>query len=336
MIKLAVIGGGVFSWSFLWQLSHCISHSKLGKNIEITLMDGSTNFSPCSLNSTALVARRAEGFGVSALGDLIQSSWQWWCHQHQLHQWIPTQGVSLSPLYYHQPAHLNRVPYLQQLSAVKAFHHMDTLKVEPAFLINPNLWLWYLQDQAKKNFATLGIMFKHQLESVSSINSFNNEVVINKDLKHFDYLILQPGAYKIQNFEIVEKEEVIYGSFLEFTNYLENYKSSFSFSSHYQLYYHKHESLLQLGIYSSKEVSASDEWSQLQHLYYQAKQDGWPLPPLESASKKVGLRHKLKKRLPIIGRKNNCFYHLGGYKIGYLVSLFQSRQLINLLLKELR
>lgn len=332
MKKLAVVGGGVFSWSFLWQLSQSHHHIPL----EITLLDGSQYYPPCSLSSTALVARRAQGFGISPLGDLIQDSWQWWCHQFQVHHWTEKQGVTLSPLYYNQQAHLKRTQYLEQLNSVRFSPSENLVKVEPSFLINPHLWLEYLQEQTKKNFHNQGITFNHQFAKVTAINSQNNEVIVNQEIYHFDYLVVQPGAYQISNLEIVEKEEVIFGSYLEFSNVIQNFKTSFSFSSHYQLYYQKFEQILKLGIYSSKETSDLEEWNQLQSLYLLALQEGWSLPPLETATKKIGLRHKLKKRLPVIGRINNCFYHLGGYKIGYLVSLFQSRQLINLLYKNLQ
>lgn len=335
-MRLIIVGGGVFTWSFLWQLSK----HKLNNLSHITILDGSKFFSPCSLNSTALVAKRANQFGTSELGDLIQNSWSWWQYLVMTHQWDSKQGVVSAPLIYFKSAHPKRENYLNSLpifrerilfpSELKNFD----FAVEPSYLVDPMKWMLYLKDSGFENLEQQGITYEHLEECATEVNNMLATVKTQNQLFSADVLVLQPGAYKVGSQKLVEKEEIIYGSFMDFNELPNFYPLSFSFSSSYQLYYNYSESRLQLGIYSSKELNLSLEQESLFQYYSHAKNDGWKIPNFESAKIKRGLRLKLKKRLPIIGKDQKCYYHLGGYKIGYLVSLFQSNQLVNMFMKD--
>lgn len=334
MIKIGIVGGGVFTWSFLWQFSQL--SAKYKNNISVTLFDGHNIKSSCSLNSTALVARRAQSFGVSPLGDLIQKSWCWWMHTIEKFQLQSQHGVTLAPLFYNEQAHGRRLPYLQQLPSLNQLFHLHKVhRIETSLLIDPLPWLKFLQKQTILNFKINQVNFVQQEVDVDSISIERQEIAIREHKSTYDFLVIQPGAYKITGFNVLAKEEVVYGSYLEFEKLSTSYPQSFSYSSDYHLYYRKHLQNLQLGIFSSLERSEEMEWLSLQKLYAQVAQDGWTLPPIELAQKKWGARHKIKHRLPVVGKLQRCFYHLGGYKIGYLSSLYQSQQLALMLLKDL-
>lgn len=335
-MNILIVGGGIFTWSFLWQLSkHTTSFIS-----SITLLDGSLRYPPCSLNSTGLIARRGNQFAVSELGDLIQDSWNWWEYNYALYQLGPKQGVTYAPLLYLNSTLLKRSNHLQSLSPCTGDTKLpqqlrvDAVSMERCLMIDPVKWLNFLQISTVENFTRRKIKFEHVLESVQSIDLDMAQAVTGKNTYNAQKIILQNGAYKLVTLPQIEKEEIVYGAFLEFENLSDWRNESFSFSSTYQLNYNKMSQHLQIGIFSATKSNQSEVESVLLQLYNTASQEGWDLPPHHQAKILIGARLKLKKRLPVIGKEKNCYYHLGGYKIGYLVSLFQSQQLINLMLND--
>ncbi len=338
-MNIAVVGGGIFSWAFLREFSRLISVQRSQSQqqcLQINMYDGSLAKSPCSYNSTALVARRAGSYGISPLGDLIQNSWNWWIHHYVTMQLGEKQGVILAPLVYHQASHQKRLPYMESLPVSNfSFLKEGLHRVEPSFLIHPPVFIKYLKEEFKKNMKELSIAWNIHHTHIDSVDVNQNKIFEQQNVHQFDLLVIQPGAYKVNGLSLLEKEEVVYGSFLEFKD-VENFSMrSFTYSSEYHLYYRLPQKSLQIGIFSSKETSEENEWKNLEQLYDNALQDGWRLPKFSLAHKITGARHKIKNRLPVIGQYQNCYYHLGGYKIGYLVSLYQAKKLAHMVLSAL-
>lgn len=336
-MQITVVGGGIFTWSFLWQLSRL----ELPFSLSITLIDGSSFKPACSFNSTALIARRSHLYGISPLGDLIQDAWNWWEHLAHNFQWTSVQGIQKIPLIYYNNAHVKKKTYIDSLNIYNGNLNLPSfvkstslLSVEPAYMVDPVRWLDYLKHQSLKNFKQQNVSFKQIYENVVSMNIQQSIVQTPNNFYKSDKLFIQTGAYILPDVSLVEKQESIFGFYLEFKTRSSWQDKSFSFSSNYQLYYNQMEERLQLGIYSSKEINEKLEEENLFHLYQLAINDGWDLPDLHHALVKKGERHKLKKRLPVWGKKENCYYHLGGYKIGYLVSMFQSHELLKCFLKD--
>jgi len=336
-LNIAVVGGGIFSWAFLWEFSQLMGY-KIYPNhpIQLTFYDGSQIKPACSHHSTALVARRAGNYGISNLGDLIQHSWNWWVHNYVTKGLGEKEGVLLAPLIYHQASHQKRFSYMESLPEIgSSFFKEGAHRSEPSLLINPSIFLQYLKKEFNKNIRSLPIVWDILHTNVNYIDLTQRKIFEQKNVHYFDLVVVQPGAYKIDGLTLLEKEEVVYGSFLEFSKVENFYERSFTYSSEYHLYYRLPQKNLQLGIYSSKENSEENEWKNLQQLYESALQDGWCLPDFTSANKITGARHKIKNRLPVIGQYQNCYYHFGGYKIGYLVSMYQARKLARMVLSAL-
>lgn len=339
-MKILVVGGGVFTWSFLWQLSQ-LSDTQIS---EITLIDGSAFIPACSLNSTAIVAARGNEFGISELGDLIQKSWSYWNYLYALNNWTDKQGVQLTPLIHQFQATSKRKNYLSILPNNLHSHlgYLPTnlqntdFAIEASFMIDPNLWLTYLANESKHKFNSMHIKFNHLQDTVIEVNSNANSVSTQTKTYTADSIIFQTGASAIKGMDFVEKQEKVYGSYLEGSsaNLGIDFHRSFSFSGQYNLYYNHLEKKIMLGIYSSKESEIQDTTENLLKIYKQAIFDGWCLPAFNQFKILSGARLKLKKRMPVVGKANRFYYHLGGYKIGYLVSLFQAKELINEMIKD--
>lgn len=333
--KIIIVGGGIFTWSFLWQLSLVIK-----SRVSITLYDASKEFPPCSINSTALVARRGNHWGASELGDLIQNSWNWWNYIKTTYQWGEKEGVVDSLLFYQASGDSRRYNYLEQLpkGICPLPNLQNRLAFEPAIQILPETFLSYLKNQTCKMFSQKNVSFVHVNKKVHSfcpkLPSIQDEDG-NKDAAKI--LVLQPGSYAQDLFSShseLKKNigKTVYGSFWEASciSTLDPLQErTFTVTNdHYHFYYHGKQAKIQLGIESYEEPTHEVAVRGLKLRYDLATRDGFILPDFEQGIIKIGSRHKLSKRLPRLGEVENCFYHLGGYKIGYLVSLYQAQKLV--------
>ena len=146
MTTLAIIGSGIVGRSLLYTLA------KDQKSFEkITLISGDNFTSPCTLNSTAIVAPRGVTPGTSPLGDLLYDGYQTFAeHYHK-----------------DQPAGVEFIPQITaatvNLDSFKTRYPSATLKkellkeealmiVEEAYLVDPVTYCDWLLSKAREHY----------------------------------------------------------------------------------------------------------------------------------------------------------------------------------------
>lgn len=344
-MKIGIVGGGIFSWSFLWSLNKLDLKNQVR---EIILFKNDKKYQPCSLSSTAVIARRSLDWGNSELGKLIQQSWYFWEYLLSSTEISQMDCIVTCPIFYdkEQLDQWSKANFIQNLKyrSLSLNSKTKNVGVERAILVRPDQFIFQLQTLVEKKFHMKNIVFKIVEDDILNVDIKSSVINTKKTQSfNFDGIILQPGAHienhlEIKNCHLDEilpgNREVVYGAYYEFTgNDTEEYlKQSFDQTfvykkKDYQIIVDVDFQSVKLGVVSSKidnKLFYQDELNKMLHI---AESDGWNLKSLKTVKLKAGARHKIAKRTPKIFHEGDTFFHLGGYKIGYLVSFFQSFEL---------
>lgn len=358
---VVIIGSGIAAISYLWQLSENLSAYMLqnlatSKIKKILVLSQSDWAPPCSLNSTAIAAKRGISKGISALGDLL---WQgqeylWHHYQQQLAQLADLQGLEPITCYYHPEAKASKRVGASELG----------------LMFYPEKFLTSLTAICCHRLAALGceVIFKH--EFIYNIDAHFIQLQSGVNI-HFVHVALFPGAYVqelswspgllpdevVQN--IAKKGQSVYGSYVEGTCHLNcgsfAYYAAEKNGMQRSFIYRSQDHKVLIGTYSQKESFLLTEQQSCllrddaRNLLLEVMQK-FKLPNVATPEwvLKTGRRHKLAERKPIFGhsdikhdatavnsRYRSISYSLGGYKNGYSIAFYVAHQLAQALMTKI-
>lgn len=322
MKTIAIIGGGVAGRSLLLSLSKKKSQDK------ILLFSSDAFATPCSLNSTAIVAPRGISTGHSPLGDILVEGFNRFArHFREDHP----EGVIAIPQYTGAitkiDAFKKRYPdgVVTKSIGPVALNEEVYVATEEAFLIRPHKYMnWLLKAGSSLNLQV--------------VNSFVTEVkdnhirTVNGEEFTADEIIFTTGVGNGSWFSLLnetKRPKSAQGCYLEFSGV--DFKDSFSLTLEGDnLIYDAETKILLLGSTTHETNLELPQEKELKEIYERvSSRISLSLPPFSSAVMKTGLREKASKRESYI-LKSGMYSAIGGlYKNGYRLSLTLAEKLLN-------
>ena len=320
MTTLAIIGSGILGRSLIYSLA------KEQKPLEkITLFYSDNIVSPCTYHSTAIVAPRGLSGGLSPLGDML----------------IDGLGIFSNHVEMDQPAGVEKI--IQYTAATKkidefkkrypaAIFTKKNLKSETlmatddAYLIEPKTYSdWLLSEALFLLDGKIDVIedFVTELDE----KEFVHLKTLNGKQLAFDKVIFAGGSYNafwknVSPESKLKTSKAVQGSYFEF-NQVDWKMDSFSLTvDGDNLVWNKTFKKLLIGSTSVETNHLLPPLKALTDIYLRLESlCDLNLPPMATASIKVGLREKAQKREPYMvdaGKK----YFLGGlYKNGFSLAL---------------
>jgi glycine/D-amino acid oxidase-like deaminating enzyme len=321
--SIVIIGGGVAGLSALYQLTKSQSFA------EITLIDAPQFFTPCSLNSTAIVAPRGVTAGLSTLGDTILAGYE--CFRQHVADDVP-EGVEEV---------LQTTGALTKLDQFKKRYPASEQKGEfyyaheKAWLINPEIYLGFLRKKALSDSRVRIIR-----DLVISIDPQNKVTTQNGLEKTFDHVLFASGVrnalwksfFKAPS---VQSSKIAQGSYFEF-HAVDLGSDSFSLTLEGDnLIYHAPSGKLLIGSSIAAVVHELAPLKELTEIYRRlSERSGFKLPDLKGCQFKTGLREKASKREPYVICEGEKSIIGGLYKNGFSLSLYLSHRWLKLLIAD--
>jgi len=331
LTTLAIIGNGLASHSFLFQLSLL----KKNQFEKILIFEHDSFAPPCSFSTTAVASLRGTKSGLSELGDLIVEGFK---DFENLVQAFSPEGVEkaiqyngmiqCSDQFQRRFDDLKLTNEVQEVKLTKDFY----LSTEEAFVINPEKYLAWMLKQSRKNLSfdlrkdfILEVFLDEgwKLKGNSGEVFAADQIVFCGGAYHRFWQTLFPGS-------ILESSKVVPGSYVLFEK-IKWEKESFSLTLEgMNLVYRKNDGQLLLGstsseghIYLSKELELKKIYDFFKaHLILE-------FPEFSGGKVIVGMREKAKKRMPYIYSKEGVHFLGGFYKNGFTVSHLMAKKLIH-------
>lgn len=314
---VAIVGGGVGGLSALYQLTKSTLFS------EITLFDAPEFFTPCSLNSTAIVAPRGVTAGLSVLGDTILAGYE--CFRDHVRADSP---AGVFPVTQSTGA-LTKLEEFRKRYPGAQMRGEACFVEEDAWLIRPALYLDHLRSTALRDprVALLN-------DLVTSVDESNHITTQDGVKRGFDHVIFIAGVRNVlwKSFFTkpqVQSSKIAQGSYLEFAG-AELGDASFSFTLEGDnLVYHAPSKNLLVGSSTRAVTHELAPRRELNDIYQRlAERSDHRLPAIESAIYRTGLREKASKREPYIAVEGNKAMIGGLYKNGFTLSLYLAGRLL--------
>ena len=338
MFPLIIIGNGIASQALLYFLKK--------KNFplkNICQISADNLAQPASLNNTGLISPMGIKKGISPLGDILSTSWDFftkWEKENKPNGVYKAQHYLLAtkdPLPHN---HLNklsrRFTKLDSISNIagKELKEPLTGKIIPSYLIHPRIYLKWFKEKNKEVS-----LIKEMVCKVERKKQNWTLHLLNKKQITGTHLVIACGAFSKIAEDTFEKKyfsqtKIAAGSFLQFKHP--------SFSSYaaitlgdFNIIYRKENILL--GATSDGSVLAPS-LDRLQEFHRQIPLtlgDNFALPPLNQGKIISAYRHKGVKRLPFWGEMDKNLYGIHSlYKNGLLTSLPAAEQLAETLVKK--
>lgn len=326
LTTLAIIGSGIMGSSLLYNLT--LERSSFDA---ILVFDSEAFALPCSKNSTAIVAPRGVTSGHSPLGDMILDSYLTF-KEHVLND--RPAGIFQIPQYTGTEEKLEqfklRYPDGEHVQSIGKIPLKRSVyfTTEEAFLIDPDLYLNWLQRQAKNLLPIQEIS-----EFVTEVKPGEKIKITTQSLKEFqvDHVIFATGSYtrfwkNLFPESKLKTAKAIQGAYYEFQNVTWSIPSfSLTFEG-MNLIYHAHSRKLLIG-------STTDEFTHSLHPARELSQIKQRLSGLvdlelpEIGKVRLAHREKASKREPYLFTEGNMSFMGGVYKNGFSFSLKMTRSL---------
>ncbi len=315
MTTLAIIGGGIAGRSLLYALAKEKNHYS-----QVFLFESEDFASPCSLNSTAVVAPRGVSLGHSSLGDLIAQGFL--DFQKHVDQDSP-QGVTSISQFTGSTTKLDefkkRYPAGSVTKHVLNFALKEDIYFahENAFLIDPPAYLSWLLNQAKTKLS-----LKYENDFVKELEKGSSHFVLKTQKGQtieVDQVVLATGhANRLWGPMLPALKEVnakaVQGCYFEIAHDLGNESFSLTLDGH-NLFYHAQHKRALVGSTSEESFLLVPPRNKLNSLLIELSEKlSLHLP---SGTIRVGLREKAKQRKPYLVQKDNLFAVGGFYKNGF-------------------
>jgi len=318
LTNLAIIGTGIVGRSLIYSLA------KQKKSLsKITLFSADHFLSPCTFNSTAIVAPRGITEGHSALGDSLLDGFQFFTkhfendHPRGIEKITQLTGASIGienfrKRYPH--AHLDSTYLKENIFLAK----------DEAYMIDPYQYMDWLLEESEKN---LNLELVHDLV----IGVEEGRQITLKTQKgtssSFEQVIFAGGNYNRFWASLLPESKLktskpVQGSYYEFHDVDWNI-SSFSLTlDGDNIVWNAPLKRLFLGSTTNSKTHLLPEVRSLESIYQRlTTKVALKLPPIESGTIKTGLREKAQKREPYVIQKENLWFIGGLYKNAFTLSL---------------
>lgn len=329
MTTLAIIGGGIAARSLIYSLA-----KKENRYSRILLFQADHFFTPCSLNTTAIVAQRGLSPGHSDLGDKLLNGFKTFSEHvaadaplgvHKLRQ--------ATGAYTKLDNFKNRYPNgkMEKRLGALSFLRETYIAQEGAFKIEPSIYLGWLLHEAKKKLPLEAI--DDLVKEVSPGSKIGIKTHNGLDFST-DQIVFACGAYNRQWQSLfpeskLQTTKAVQGSYLEFKK-IDWDIPSFSLTLEGDnLIYLKEKNELLLGSTTqevSHELAPLVELKEIHNRLSSSLE--LELPTVAEGKIKVGLREKAQKREPFVLNVGNMWAIGGLYKNGFTLSLSLAEELI--------
>lgn len=333
MTTLAIVGGGIVGRSLLYNLTSDQNSFK-----QILFFESEDFAFPCSLHSTAIVAKRGVTAGHSPLGDKILKGLE--CFSAHAEMDMP-KGIFFIKQFSGAETKLEqfktRYPDGRNLSRLNDLEVRENyFAQEEAYLIDPALYLDWLFEKAQASLPVKRISDfviglekgqKIKLKTQSGLEFEVDQVVMAVGSQSSLWKNLLPATK-------LESSKPVQGAYWEFSKVGWG-TDSFSITWEGQnLIYHSHTDKLLMGSTTNEWTHSLPDVTKLQSIYnFFQERVRRPLPDLKQGKILVGHREKASKREPYLIQEENIFFIGGMYKNGYTLSLEMTRSLHRLLLR---
>jgi glycine/D-amino acid oxidase-like deaminating enzyme len=323
LTTLAIIGAGIAGRSLIYALA-----KEKKSYSQIVIFDSDTFARTCSFRSTAIVSQRGVSSGHSELGDLIVNGLTTFSSHVQSD--LP-RGIFPITQYSGATSKLDQFKKRYSQGEVTKSVASFPLKTdvyfasEEAYLVDPDLYLNWLTDEAKN----LPLVWRDDF--VLSCHPKNGGVSLRtqsgEDFQ-FDQVVFTGGAYN----RFWGEQKVgrgVQGSYYEFNSFDLNCDSFSLTLDGDNIVYHSHSKKLLVGSTTFDLSHDLANQTELSQIYNRLKDKiSFPFPAIESGRVITGLREKASKRRPYLYQDGQKYWLGGLYKNGYSLSLHLAYELV--------
>jgi glycine/D-amino acid oxidase-like deaminating enzyme len=323
LTTLAIIGAGIAGRSFIYALAKSKKYFT-----KIIVFDSDEHSQTCSRRSTAIVASRGVTTGHSDLGDLMVKGVGTFqdhvindCPEgvFKIHQY--TGAVSKLEMF--KKRYPDGVEDIQFGSIY--LKNKTYMAQEEAFLIDPEIYLNWLKDEARD------LPIDWRTDFITSIKTHGDQTEVtslNGAKILVDELVVTAGAYS-RFWQPRTFGKPIQGSYFEFHN-IDLGPDSFSLTLEGDnIVYHAHSRVMLMGSTTLDLGHVLPNESELRAIHARLLEKvNLPLPAWQTGKIIIGLREKASKRRPYLYQENNIFWLGGLYKNGYSLSLHLAKELV--------
>lgn len=326
MTTLAIIGSGIAGRSLIYTLA---KEEKSFEKITVFYSDSFT--SPCTINSTAIVAPRGLSSGHSPLGDLLMAGFNEFSHHVELE--FPA-GVEKIIQYTGETKKLDTFKARYPNGKVqKLFLKNETyIATEDAYIIDPTLYTdWLLSETKAMKSSHLEII----QDMVIAVEENERVHIKTQDGRShsFDKVIFAGGNYNrfwkdLAPTSKLKSSKPVQGCYLQFEQ-INLDRESFSLTlDGDNLIWNRPLKRLLIGSTTEDTGHLLPPMEELKAIYQRISDAvELELPPMDQGEIKVGLREKAQKREPYLFQEGHKIFVGGLYKNGYTLSLKMSKDL---------
>lgn len=328
MTTLAIIGGGIAGRSLIYTLAN-----QQNPYSTILWFESDSFAFPCSLHSTAVVARRGVSAGVSDLGDFISEGFKTFSEHAKFAGPAGVSTISqLTVSTEDKTSFLKRYPQAQLTQNILSWklESPSLVDQEDAYLIHPESYLeWLISKSAslplqKKNdfvVELIQVESKHQIHTQGGQTYIADQVILAGGVSNQLWSSLLPQSK-------LEKCKTAQGCYLEFHHDLSEKSFSLTIDGENLIYNSETKKLL-IGSTTHDVIHELAPRLELQAIYENLRSKiNCPLPDFSHGLILVGKREKAPKREPYIITDGSISAIGGFYKNGFSFGLDQAQRLL--------